>query len=119
MKSNHLCKACGVSFPKRKKEKFGSQFCSSGCYELEKDKQKSCDPCDLETLRYRIVIFKNGTDHVQEYCTECRKTRFVPREVGIKHGLYEVDFLTETVRMGWGTHEREGYSKPDSNVSQG
>lgn len=93
MKS-HICKVCGSSFFGTKKQR----YCSEECYLEGRDKQKRCDPCDLEDLRYRIVIFKNGTDHVQEYCIICRKTSFVSKEIGRSHGLYDVDFLTDAAR---------------------
>jgi hypothetical protein len=92
--NSHICKICGRRFLGAKKKR----FCSQECFLKGRDKQRSCDPCDDCDLRYRIVIFKNGTDHVQQYCVLCRRTRWVSKEIGRQAGLYDVDFLTDAAR---------------------
>jgi hypothetical protein len=96
---NRICKTCGETFIRIPHS--GSIFCSDQCLKLGAAKLDKCNPSCVESDEiYRIVYFKDGTDHVQKCCDKCLKTTFVPKEF-----LYRVilsgdaEFVTPAARL--------------------
>ncbi len=100
MNCNRLCKSCGLSFKKN-----GTKFCSNNCKILSLGKLKKCKPrCNDSSLDIRVVVFKDGTNHIQQFCDRCQVTSFKPKIWGVRAGLvedcFEMDFLTDAAKSG-------------------
>lgn len=103
---NRLCKVCGVTYEVMDKEsrKVRRPACSSACEnELNRRIHKCLPRCHESSLEVREVFFKDGTNHLQQYCSKCLRTSFLPKIYGVKVGLIkpteEVDFLTDAARF--------------------
>lgn len=103
MSEFRLCTICAVNF--KVEQKKGPAFCSYKCQrEAMTRSQRKCEPRCGDSTRYRRVVFSNGTDHVQQFCLDCLKTTFVPREIGINLGIIEprekeyLDFVTDAIQ---------------------
>lgn len=92
MGTNRLCKNCGTTFETNKtaraSKKMKRPVCSNKCALEIATKIKACKPnCSPETLFAREVFFKNGTNHLQQACYKCLRTKMLPKIVGIKAGI--------------------------------
>lgn len=95
-----VCTICGARHQGSKK---GPSYCSISCKLTGIDKINKCLPeCKETDLDVREILFKDETNHLQQYCHKCLKTKFLPKEWGIRSGLIEkpqeVDFLTEVAK---------------------
>ncbi len=109
-----LCRNCGKNLLKA-----GHYFkgtCSEDCYHNHLKKDQWCEPkCAEDSLSAREVIFNDGTNHLQQFCEKCTRTRFLPKSWGIAIGSLppritaslpegtfdgdcELDFLTDAAR---------------------
>lgn len=82
-----ICKICGVNF-ERPSGKKRPKFCSQECIDQGKLKIKKCKPkCLPENLITRKVFFKDGGEHLQQFCKMCLLTSYVSRDANKKESF--------------------------------
>lgn len=73
-----ICKVCGNNFLIPLNRGWSMSVCSQECRGVYINKVYACKPkCKPEDVASRIVTYRNGMNHRQQYCAKCRKTKYI------------------------------------------
>jgi 5-methylcytosine-specific restriction endonuclease McrA len=108
-RKHRICKVCGVNYERG--DGLG-RVCSPRCLPEFEAKSKRCIPhCSSSSLTTRIVVFKNGSEHRQQICSLCKRTKYVPKgekkkRTPIDRIHFESALLTKKYGKSFYTSER-------------